>query len=113
MFHGFGFTSDESPPSSVKYSGLRFQITYVHWLAFYPVSTWDDSRFLNAHPFSREHQLCDIFHCPGKTGLHVLKIIEQQIQTKGLTRLDMLTGTGDGGGENEGPISSSSMPPNS
>eukprot|EP00973_Karenia_brevis_P058179 8098218-Karenia_brevis.AAC.1 len=68
----WSFTSDESPPSENRYTGLRFQITYFHWLRFYATSCWEQQRFDNKYPFVRERHLGDIVNCPGKTGSDVL-----------------------------------------
>lgn len=101
-FFGFSFTSDESPPSSNQYKGLRFQITYVYWLTYACEDEWDDQRYATKYPFTREKQLCDSVHCPSKKGADVLQLLEHQWQAKGLVRLEACGGSGDGGGENEG-----------
>ena len=49
-----------------------------------------------------EEHLCDICHSPLKSGSEVLKVIEQQMNTKGCFKEECLCGVGDGGGENEG-----------
>ena len=98
-FHGCGFTSDESTPNSSKFSGLRFQVTFCHTLLFLPVEQWAESR---GPPIRRQDRACDLAHVAVKTGAETLRIIEKQIGRLGLTRFDLKSGTGDGGGENEG-----------
>ena len=46
--------------------------------------------------------LGDICHCPGKTGEHVVRVVEKQSERVGLNCYDAGSGCGDGGGENEG-----------
>lgn len=46
--------------------------------------------------------MCDVVHCAGKTGKHVLSVCEKQWARLGLYKDDVVAGTGDGGGENEG-----------
>ena len=41
-------------------------------------------------------------HCPGKKGTEVSRVIEKQLARWGLNCYDVASGTGDGGGENEG-----------
>ena len=41
-------------------------------------------------------------HCPGKKGVDVSRILEKQLSRLGLNPFDVIAGTGDGGGENEG-----------
>ena len=101
-FHGVGFTSDESTPKSAKYNGLRFQVTYVHSLIYKPVEEWDRAAVAGVFPFRRWALRCDLSHVVVKTGDETLRIIEKQISRLGLTRYDLKSGTGDGGGENEG-----------
>ncbi len=98
--NGFAFTSDESPPSANRYCGLRFQITYVYIPIFKAPSEWE--RHTDTFPFNLERHLTDIVHCPSKRGDDVLKVMEKQWFTKGLTRWDAQNGTGDRGGENMG-----------
>lgn len=102
MFEGVGIASDESAPRSSKYVGLRFQITLVYWLAFEPVDHWESRRFDQSYPFQRRQVVTDIVHVPLKTGSETLRVMDKQIERLGLTRLDIKSGTGDGGGENEG-----------
>jgi hypothetical protein len=101
-FFGASFASDESPPNSNRYTGLRFQVTYVYSLIFKPRKSWDDPAYSQDYPFERLRDLCDIVHVPLKTGSETLKVIERQAATKGIYRCDLVSGTGDGGGENEG-----------
>ena len=104
QFHGFGFTTDESPPSATRFMGLRFQITNMYWLTFADPDTWSASRYSDAYPCQRERHLTDIVNCPGKTGLATLEVLEKQFSTKGCSRFDAQNGVGDGGGENEGMV---------
>ena len=99
-FGGCGFASDESPPSSNRFKGLRFQVTHVFMCFFPEVHTWE--LHTDTYPMRVERHLCDIMHVDGKTGVITLKVIEQQLATKGCFRPDMCSGVGDGGGENEG-----------
>ncbi len=99
---GFAFTSDSSPPSSGRYTGLSFLITIVYFLTFPDVSTWDDERFRSAWPLFREGHLCDMLNCPNKTGDEVILLLDKQFASKGLHRSEAVSGVGDGGGENEG-----------
>ena len=46
--------------------------------------------------------MCDIVHCPNKGGVPTTEIFDKQLATKGVTRLDLVAGTTDGGGENVG-----------
>ena len=101
-FRGAGLTTDESTPNSNKYCGLRFQVTWVHFLLFEDVSSWESPSYEAAFPFKRRAALCDLSHVPLKTGAETLRIIERQIGRLGLSRFDLVSGTGDGGGENEG-----------
>eukprot|EP00972_Heterocapsa_arctica_P083526 12307617-Heterocapsa_arctica.AAC.1 len=41
-------------------------------------------------------------HCPGKKGVDVSRIIDKQLTRLGLNPFDVVSCTGDGGGENEG-----------
>ena len=41
-------------------------------------------------------------HCPGKKGAYVSRCLEKQMYRVGLNSFDVVAGTGDGGGENEG-----------
>jgi hypothetical protein len=102
--HVFGtsFTSDESPPAGNRYTGLRFQITYVYVLWFVDRDQWDLPMYDDAHPFARERRMCDIMHCPGKTGEITLATLTKQWGRIGVFTPEMCSGTGDGGGENEG-----------
>ena len=46
--------------------------------------------------------LLDLCHCPGKSGAAVMSVLDKQLGRVGLIRYDACSGTGDGGGENEG-----------
>jgi hypothetical protein len=98
-FFGAAFASDESPPSGSRFAGYRFQITYVYCPFFHDPATWDDS---SSAPVTIDQVLCDIAHCPGKDGAAVLAVVQKQLSRIGLVVADIVSGTGDGGGENEG-----------
>ena len=55
-----------------------------------------------APPITKFTCLADITHCPGKKGVDVSRVIERQLGRLGLSAFDVVSGTGDGGGENEG-----------
>eukprot|EP00973_Karenia_brevis_P001746 237924-Karenia_brevis.AAC.1 len=74
---GFSFVSDESPPKSAKYSGLRFQITWVYIVIFADTHEWDSPAYENELPLYRRNS--------GRA-----------------TNCCCSSGVGDGGGENEG-----------
>ncbi len=99
---GFSFTSDESPPSMNRFNGFRFQVTNVYFLLFQPEHVWDDAAYEDEYPFSRERHLTDVKHCPQKTGSGTMEVVESQFHSKGFSRYEAVSGTGDGGGENEG-----------
>ena len=101
-FSGFSFTSDESPPESAKYAGLRFQITWIYMLFFKPPEVWDLPEFEFELPTTMRQYLCDIINCPGKTGDVVYDCLQKQWGRFGLSSEDCCSGVGDGGGENEG-----------
>ena len=102
-YYGSGFVSDESPPNANRYTGLRFQITQVYNVWFHDKSTWDSDAFATEYPIqSRERRLMDIVNVPGKTGADTLKAINSQTERVGVYNADYVSGTGDGGGENEG-----------
>ena len=46
--------------------------------------------------------LADIMHCAGKKGKDLSLILARQLSRVGLNSYDVVAGTGDGGGENEG-----------
>ena len=52
-FHGFSFCSDESPAQSLRYQGLRFQITLIYGVVFESVETWDTPAFKEKMPIQR------------------------------------------------------------
>ena len=101
-YFGFGFASDESPPKSNRYVGLRFQITFIDVLFFAPVSSWSLPEYETDYPFKRERHLCDVVNCPGKSGSDVMKCLTMQFAGKGVNSAECCVGCGDGGGENEG-----------
>ena len=99
QFAGLAFATDESPPSQPRFRGLRFQITAMYWGTFLPVADWASSR---TAPILKTTCLGDIMHCPGKKGVDVSRVLEKQLARVGLNCFDVVSGTGDGGGENEG-----------
>ncbi len=100
--HGMSFTSDESPPSMNRFNGFRFQVTHIWFLRIFHQSVWEEPRYDADYPFTRERHLCDLKHCPDKTGAGTLVVIDSQMMSKGFSRFDAVSGTGDAGGENEG-----------
>ena len=98
-FAGVALATDESPPSQPRFRGLRFQITVFYIGTFENLSKWNSCK---DPPLIKSTCLADIMHCPGKKGVHVSKIIEKQLSRLGLNCFDVTSGTGDGGGENEG-----------
>ena len=98
-FAGVAFATDESPPKQPRFRGWRFQIS-IMYLGFFPsVSTWDSSP---TPPIQCLSMLADIMHCPGKKGTDVSRVLERQLSRVGVSIFDVVSGTGDGGGENEG-----------
>ena len=91
--------SDESPPSQVRFGGYRFQITMVYTPLWRPEETWEASEDA---PLDAAPLLLDICHCPGKDCPSVMRVIEKQLSRVGLSKYDICSGAGDGGGENEG-----------
>jgi hypothetical protein len=57
-----------------------------------------------AYPFFRDNSLLDIVNVPGKTGADVLSALEKQLARIGMYKSDIISGCGDGGGENEGTL---------
>ena len=98
-FAGVALATDESPPTQPRFRGLRFQITVMYIGTFAPLSEWESS---SAPPISGRCMLGDIVHCPGKKGIDVSRILEKQLARVGLNCYDVVSCTGDGGGENEG-----------
>ena len=96
---GVALASDESPPSAPRFSGLRFQVTCVYYGTFLPVPQWERCK---DPPIVTHGSLGDIMHCPGKKGVDVTRIMEKQLLRLGLNTFDVVSGTGDGGPENEG-----------
>ena len=94
-FHGFSFVSDESPPSSPSWRGLRLQITWMYIPYIPPVETWEAS---DDAPISVDKLLMDILHCLGKDGTTVAKVLDKQFARVGVTREDAVSGTTIGGG---------------
>ena len=101
-FFGAAFVSDESPPSGNRYTGLRFQITWLY-IPYIPSSeTWDSAIYNDKHPIRVEKICCDIMNVEHKTGIATYDVIRRQIDRFGLSEYDIVAGVGDGGGENEG-----------
>ena len=98
-FVGVAFATDESPPKQPRFRGLRFQISLFYLGTFKPMSMWDSCEH---PPINRTEVLADIINCPGKKGADVGKMLEMQLSRLGMNSFDVLAGTGDGGGENEG-----------
>ena len=101
-FLGLGFASDESPPSQVRFKGLRFQVTLVYLPTIPELATWENRIYDERPPLHRESFVLDIAHCPSKHGQAVLNVLRMQFARIGAYSMDLLVGTGDGGGENEG-----------
>ena len=99
LLAGCALATDESPPKQPRFRGLRFQITVMYVGAFKPPAQWETSE---DPPILKNLCLCDIMHCPGKKGIDVSNIITKQLARHGLNCLDVVSCTGDGGGENEG-----------
>ena len=99
LFAGVALATDESPPSQARFRGLRFQISVIYTGTFVPMSRWSSC---SDPPILRRTCLADICHCPGKKGADVSRVIEKQLGRLGLNCFDVVSGTGDGGGENEG-----------
>ena len=91
--------TDESPPSQPRFRGLRFQITVLYWGTYLPESSWESSA---DPPIVVTSCMGDICHCLGKKGVDVSRVTEKQLSRVGLNGFDVCSGTGDGGGENEG-----------
>jgi hypothetical protein len=71
---GFSWVSDESPPASSRYSGLRFQITWVYIVVYDSLQQWDLPEFEFRMPIARRRFLCDVVNCPGKTGQSICMV---------------------------------------
>jgi hypothetical protein len=98
-FAGVAIASDESPPRQPRFQGLRFQITVMYVGSFLPPDAWETSA---QPPILRRSLLADIMHCAGKKGSDLWALLERQLARVGLNTSDVVSGTGDGGGENEG-----------
>ena len=99
LLAGVAIATDESPPSQPRFQGLRFHITVVYVGTYKPLCDWDSSL---DPPMTRTSILTDINHCPSKRGTDVWRVVERQLEKLGLNAYDVVSGTGDGGGENEG-----------
>ena len=100
-FAGVALATGESPPSQPRFRGLRCQITVLYWGIFVPLEDWETC---SGPPILVRTCLGDIMHCPGKKGADVSKCLEKQLARVGLNCYDVVSGTGDGGGENEGHL---------
>ena len=98
-FTGVAIATDESPPSQPRFRGLRFQITVFYWGAYKPIEEWSTSQ---VPPLNLNTALADFCHCPGKKGIDVSRVLEKQLARMGMNPFDVVSCTGDGGGENEG-----------
>ena len=96
---GAALATDESPPSQPRFRGLRFQITILYIGTFVDLAEW---RTCDDPPIIKSTCLADVMHCPGKRGVDVSRIVEKQLARVGLNCYDVVSCTGDGGGENEG-----------
>ena len=101
-FTAFSWASDESPPGSAKYAGLRFQVTWIYVIFFLDVALWDSPEYEFEMPIIRREYLCDVVNCPGKTGDVVFDRVSKQWSRFGVSSEECCAGVGDGGGENEG-----------
>ena len=101
-FWGVAFATDESPPGQVRFNGLRFQVTWLYIPIVSDTRTWENAQYNDRAPMSVQQVLLDICHCPNKTGAVVVAVLDRQLARVGLFRSDLVAGTGDGGGENEG-----------
>ena len=99
-FCGLGFETDESPPCGRRFAGLRFQITIAYLCFVPPEQEWKD--WTESAPVRTEAVLCDIINAPAKDGATVSKIVAMQLGRLGCNLADIVSGTSDGGGENEG-----------
>ena len=100
-FAGVALATDESPPSQPRFRGLRFHITVFYVGTYEDLSKWNSCE---DPPLIKSTCLADIMHCPGKKGTYVSRILEKQLARLGLNCFDVVSGTGDGGGENEGQL---------
>ena len=100
-FAGVAIATDESPPRAPRFRGLRFQITVLYLGTFAPLDSWDTSE---DPPLMVTSMLGDIMHCPGKQGADISRVLDRQLARVGLNAFDVVAGTGDGGGENEGQL---------
>ena len=98
---GVALATDESPPSQRRFGGYRFQVTMLYIPKWWPMETWETSA---TPPLDVSSTLLDICHCPGKDGASVMKVVDKQLLRLGLSRFDVVSMVGDGGGENEGIV---------
>ena len=98
-FFGAGIATDESPPSQPRFRGLRFQVTLLYVPLFPPVATWEGAV---DPPITVDTMLLDVCHCHHKDGAYVSGVVQKQLARLGVSSADIVSGTGDRGGENEG-----------
>ncbi len=98
-FLGASIATDESPPGNPRFLGLRFQITVLYLGFVKDKALWETSE---DPPIATRSFLADICQCPGKTGEDLIKVLDKQLGRLGLSKADIVSGTRDGGGENEG-----------
>jgi len=101
-FGGLGFETDESPPAGKRFAGLRFQATIAYVSSFPPIEDWCSEKWNGKAPIQVESLLCDIVNAPAKDGATVGKIVAMQLNRFGCNLADIVSGSTDGGGENEG-----------
>ena len=101
-FLGLGFATDESPPSQWRVNAPGFQVTVVYLPLVPPTQEWERPLYEDLPPLRREVYVLDIAHCPSKRGEDVMKVLGMQFARIQSWVQDLLVGTGDGGGENEG-----------
>ena len=95
-FYGVGICTDESPPRARRFSGYRFQITWVYVPSIPAVDVWALPAYDERAPVHFQHHLLDVVHCPSKDGASVMCVLEKQLGRIGLGRYDVFSGTGDG-----------------
>ena len=102
-FEGCGFITDGATPEPGKWCGLTFQITIVIAIFIPPVDEWGEPQYDKRPPHSIGRRLCDLCSVPNKKGVTLAEeILPKQLSRLGLSIADAISGTTDGGGENEG-----------
>ena len=59
-FFGIGICSDESPPRGKRFTGYRFQITWVYVPLIPPVGSWEKPEYAETPPVFVERYLVDV-----------------------------------------------------